>query len=334
VVGSIVLLIALKAGWYKFSDTDQLPPKPQAQTPQARQPYRPGPNGEPPEETPEETKAREDAARRNMASEDGMPPIITPHISVPGNSVPPNSAPQNNTRPGATLPNAAPQGAASGNNGAENRAVAKEDAGTSKPERRTWTDSTGKHKTEARLLAYGNGKVVIERENGTSKVVPLKLLSQPDHDYVTAVMPADGKPTDTELVGGDGGSKFSSDGTGPLLGIHWTTGEWDNEQCLRQVEGLYDRQSGENNVVAKDGYAVGAVKVEAGHFVDAVQLVFMRIGDDGRLDPSDSYTSEWLGFHSGGKPSVTLGGTGAIVLGVCGRGAAVVDALGLTIRGR
>jgi hypothetical protein len=174
---------------------------------------------------------------------------------------------------------------------------------------------------------------VIEREDGTSKVVPLKLLSQPDQDYVAAIMPAEGKPTDTELVGGNGGATFSSDGTGPLLGIHWTPGEWDGEQCLGQVEGLYDRQSGENVVAAKDGYAVGAVKVEAGHFVDALQVVFMRIGDDGRLDPSDSYTSDWIGFHSD-KPSVTLGGTGAIVLGFCGRGTAVVDALGLTIRGR
>ena len=64
-----------------------------------------------------------------------------------------------------------------------------------------------------------------------------------------------------------------------------------------------------------------------------MQIVFMRIGSDARLDPSDRYTSKWLGFPTGKEPK-TVGGTGAVVLGVQGRGTAVVDALGLIMRGR
>ncbi|MGO9115406.1 MAG: SHD1 domain-containing protein [Thermoguttaceae bacterium] len=201
------------------------------------------------------------------------------------------------------------------------------------PAFRTWTNSTGAFHVEARLDSYGGGKVALKKENGETKVVPIEMLSEADRDYVNATMPNDGPPTDTELAGGDGGVPFRSLGQGPLLGLRWSPGEWDNEKCLGQVEALFDRQAGGECVIAREGYAVGALNVNATHFVDAVQIVFMRMGSDGRLDPTDRYTSDWLGFPTNKLPTI-LGGTGAIVLGVQGRGAAVVDALGLILRGR
>jgi hypothetical protein len=200
-------------------------------------------------------------------------------------------------------------------------------------ESRTWTDSSGAFRTEALLCAYGGGKVMLKKENGQTKVVPLDKLSAADRNYVGATMPKDGPPTDTELAGGDGGGPFRSTERSPLLGLRWTPGEWDGEKCIGSVEGIFDRQAGEESVIAREGYAVGAVNVDAGRYVHAVQIVFMRIGSDGRLDPSDRYTSDWLGFRTEKSPT-TIGGTGAVVLGVQGRGTAVVDALGLVLRGR
>ena len=56
----------------------------------------------------------------------------------------------------------------------------------------------------------------------------------------------------------------------------------------------------------------------------------MRIDAQGRLDPKDSYQSEWLGTPSG-KPTQTLSGNGSKVIGIHGRKAAVLDAVGLIL---
>ena len=64
--------------------------------------------------------------------------------------------------------------------------------------------------------------------------------------------------------------------------------------------------------------------------VATLSSVFTRLLPDGRLDKTDSYTSDWIGEPSE-KPPQTLGGTGAPVLGVYGRKAAVLDAVGLML---
>ena len=82
------------------------------------------------------------------------------------------------------------------------------------------------------------------------------------------------------------------------------------------------------SVIAKAGYAVGALKIDAPQYVSAVQIVFYRVKIDGQLDPSDAYTSEWLGKPSG-KDAPTLNGAGKKTIGVFGRRGAVIDAVGL-----
>jgi hypothetical protein len=69
---------------------------------------------------------------------------------------------------------------------------------------------------------------------------------------------------------------------------------------------------------AREGYAVGALNVRASDRVTAVQIVFMRLGTDGKLDPADSYTSSWMGAPSN-DPVETTSGEGAKVIGVCAR---------------
>jgi hypothetical protein len=75
---------------------------------------------------------------------------------------------------------------------------------------------------------------------------------------------------------------------------------------------------------------VGGLNADADRFVNAVQVVFMRLSSDGRLEPTDSYTGPWIGQPTGREP-VSLGGTGAAVIGVHGRRAAILDAVGLVL---
>jgi hypothetical protein len=109
-------------------------------------------------------------------------------------------------------------------------------------------------------------------------------------------------------------------------------GSWAGEPALRSLTPIFDRRrpAGAKAVVARAGYAVGGMNVHAPKYVSAIQLVFMRVGDDGRLDPSDSYTSDWIGKPAGGPPE-KLGGGGRKVIGIKGRRAAVLDAVGLVL---
>lgn len=134
------------------------------------------------------------------------------------------------------------------------------------------------------------------------------------------------------LIGGTGGGPFetASPNGRPLLGVRYAMGSWAGEPALRSLTPIFDRRrpAGAKAVVARNGYAVGGMNVRAPKYVSAIQLVFMRLGPDGRLDPSDSYTSEWLGASSG-APVQTLDGGGRKVVGIKGRRAAVLDAVGL-----
>lgn len=52
-------------------------------------------------------------------------------------------------------------------------------------EMRTWTDATGEHKTEARLLRIVGDEVLLIRVNGKEARVPIKRLSVEDQKYLT-----------------------------------------------------------------------------------------------------------------------------------------------------
>ncbi len=74
---------------------------------------------------------------------------------------------------------------------------------------------------------------------------------------------------------------------------------------------------GGSTVMARPGYAVGGLNLRAGLIVDAFQLVFMRV-EGGRLNPADTYTSDWIGDPSGGDAS-TVSGNGRPIVGLRGR---------------
>jgi hypothetical protein len=132
-----------------------------------------------------------------------------------------------------------------------------------------------------------------------------------------------------QRAGDLGGASFSDAAPvgGLLVGLRCFQGtNWGG--ALRAVQPVYQvgsRQAAgqrcgqpggdEHPVLAKPGYAVGAMNARAGLVLNAVQLVFYRI-DGRRLDPTDSYASEWVGSE-GGSP-YQLDARGDPILGVFG----------------
>ena len=68
-------------------------------------------------------------------------------------------------------------------------------------------------------------------------------------------------------------------------------------------------------VKAKPGYAVAGISGKAVVTMDGMRVIFMRLRPDGKLDPSDSYTSDWIGGPSVGAET-RLGGDGTLIIGV------------------
>jgi hypothetical protein len=144
-----------------------------------------------------------------------------------------------------------------------------------------------------------------------------------------------GTPWDTPLIGGDGGQEFRLVGESdqPVVGVRYTLRQQDGEQAISRLDPLFERDAaaGKERIVARPGYALAGFNVDAGKYVNALQIIFMRQNADGSLDPSDQYTSDWFGNHRR-KNTRQLGCTGAKVLGFQGRGGSVVlNAVGLVI---
>jgi S1-C subfamily serine protease len=143
---------------------------------------------------------------------------------------------------------------------------------------------------------------------------------------------------DTEFVGGQGGGTRGDrhvDETSMLYGVECRFGQWMSEDCVQEIVPVFSRDRERKlpaGAMAREGYAVGAVNVNALDYVNGIQLVFMRINDDGRLDPKDSYSSEWLGIRPRGRRKLQkLSGDGAPIIGIHVRKGLVVDALALVV---
>ncbi|OWK35920.1 hypothetical protein [Fimbriiglobus ruber] len=145
---------------------------------------------------------------------------------------------------------------------------------------------------------------------------------------------------DTALAGTT--SQFSQryvDPKLPLIGVDVKVGFWPvaggREDCLSNLVPIYDQNypdSGMTRVLAKPGYAVGAVAVKTNHFVNAIQITFMKLKEDNSgLDTKDSYVSEWLGPEKAGMKETKLGGDGRKVIGVVLNKGAILDGMALVM---
>jgi hypothetical protein len=98
----------------------------------------------------------------------------------------------------------------------------------------------------------------------------------------------------------------------------------------REAQGkLYGTETGEvTSIVAKSGYAVGAISASTGSAVDGFSIIFMRIDGD-RLDPGKCYASDWIGGHGGTETKI--GGSGQPVVGIHGAVGGRLDSIGLIL---
>lgn len=140
---------------------------------------------------------------------------------------------------------------------------------------------------------------------------------------------------DTAFAGDStgGGAKRTIDGNSLLYGLECGFGEWFHEQCLKDITPIFSpaqELAKPGGAVARAGYAVGAVNIHAGSYINALQLVFMRVKDNGRLNPEDSYTSPWIGVRGKGQPR-TLTGNGDPIIGISLRQSIVCNAFALVV---
>jgi ribosomal protein S27E len=126
------------------------------------------------------------------------------------------------------------------------------------------------------------------------------------------------------------------DPKGHLIGLEFGVGMWMNEPCLNALRPVYSQDQNRlhpQSVVAKEGYAVAGADVQYRNSVDAIKLHFRRVRPDGSLDPNDVYDSPWFGATDATARVMSLGNTGARVLGVFTRGGAVIDSVALVLEG-
>ncbi len=144
---------------------------------------------------------------------------------------------------------------------------------------------------------------------------------------------SDVKTVDSPLVGGSSRMmvRRKTDRKGrPMIGVRYAVMKWAGQDGLRVFEPLFERgrpRLGHEELFARDGYAVGAIQVDAGENVNAVRIAFMRIAGN-RLNQQDSYVSDWIGNPTGRTPT-TVNSNGTFVLGVHFRATAIVQAVGL-----
>ncbi|MHC4251681.1 MAG: hypothetical protein ACYS9X_21375 [Planctomycetota bacterium] len=151
-------------------------------------------------------------------------------------------------------------------------------------------------------------------------------------------------PVPSGTVGGRGGGAFQDvpKVSALLAGFCLTCSNFGGNRILKSVQPIYRGPSGTSKggvyggrgcgaweIVARPGYAVGAIRAKGGDRVDGFRIVFMRATSKG-LDPNDSYESGWIGGTGGGAERL-LAGDGSFVVGIHGRRGADLDCFGLLL---
>jgi hypothetical protein len=141
----------------------------------------------------------------------------------------------------------------------------------------------------------------------------------------------------THIVGGGGDPQFEDKAPpgGVLIGLELAV---VNNDAIKSIRPIYLAQGKEFrgtqvgneklNVVlkAKQGYAVSALNVNAGLWLDGMSLTFARL-NNGKLNLNETYPSPYYGGDGGGRS--VHGGNGMLVVGVIGKRASDNSANGI-----
>jgi S1-C subfamily serine protease len=164
--------------------------------------------------------------------------------------------------------------------------------------------------------------------------LPDRGAGRPGAGAMEPVSPTANAPT---VVGGNGGGPFGgpafkdlAPAGGLLVGVEVVIGRPYYDELVRSVRPIYrvgERESkgkqfgtvldSPRTLKAKAGYAVGGITAKARNVCDGFSLTFMKVVN-GKLDPADSYESEWVGWN-GPVPAVKAASDGTPVVGLTGR---------------
>jgi hypothetical protein len=205
---------------------------------------------------------------------------------------------------------------------------------------------TDSHAVEADMEAKeADAKAQLEAERNAARArseaqANAALTSQgmlPPNELITDPNNLPPEMVKTDILGttqGGGPFAVASSDHKPVIGFRIRLGNFMDRICFSALDPLYSkptapRENGMILLMARDGYAVGSVTVNAGEFLNAMCVRFMKINGAG-LDPKNSYVTQWFG-RKVGTSQTKLDGKGAFVYGICGRKGLNVDALGLII---
>ncbi len=129
-------------------------------------------------------------------------------------------------------------------------------------------------------------------------------------------------PRPVRLTGTIGGSTAAHSHTEsfekPMIGLAFELGEWEGAPAIGRLKPLFERAAAGDPakaVVARDGYVVGGLEVDADRVVGALRLIFVRLRGDGTPDGSDTYLGNWIGKPSGRAPR-KIDADGKLVMGI------------------
>jgi S1-C subfamily serine protease len=150
-------------------------------------------------------------------------------------------------------------------------------------------------------------------------------------------LPADA--LDTELIGSEKSAEFRevSPAEALAVGVQYTVAETNGQPVIGDIR-LAHTKAGTatgQSIIAKEGYVVGGLMAEAhqygaGQYFSGFKVIFIR-QKAGKLDPSDTYFSDWIGRPPKGKPK-QLAGKGERVIGLCGHRGTYIRGIGLVIQ--
>jgi S1-C subfamily serine protease len=188
---------------------------------------------------------------------------------------------------------------------------------------------------------------------GSSRLESIALAAPiPKRPGRTVVRQAAPKGRGPRIQGGGGDPEFQdpAPASGLLVGLEVGVGKFFNNDVIKAVRPIF-RVKGKDStgswhglttpdivkdvvkVVAKPGYAVGAITLKTGLGIDGLSLTFMKVTPENALDPKDRYESDWIGGMGGGGP-VTVGDGSAPVVGLIGKAhSQTATGLGLLYKG-
>lgn len=181
---------------------------------------------------------------------------------------------------------------------------------------RTWTDASGRFTIEAAMVAFADGKVQLQRPDGSRLVVALDRLSDADRDYVvaevarrrraerklepkpqpeskpTAPAPAPAPSTTADWPGWRGPNR---DGKSPDTGLmkNWPEG---GPPLLWHARGI---GSGYSSVAVVDGKVYTTGKIDE-------RLVISVFDDEGKRVSQVPHDMAWTKNYPGGRSTPTI----------------------------